>query len=62
MQKVIKYSKDLQGMEEHIYTVFASVLVKYIVRMFKWSALCECSSEVLCSSVLGTYEYFVQVF
>jgi hypothetical protein len=30
----------------------ASVLVKCFVRVFQISALCECSREVLCVSVL----------
>jgi hypothetical protein len=35
-----------------ILCFYFSTAVKYFVRVFSWSNLCECSSEVLCASVL----------
>jgi hypothetical protein len=42
------------------WNILASVLLKYIVRVFCWSTLCQCTSEVHCASVL--VKYIVRVF
>jgi hypothetical protein len=33
----------------------ASVLVKYLLRVFQWSVLWKCSTKMLCASVLVKY-------
>jgi hypothetical protein len=46
--------------EYFVWLIFATVVVKYIVWMFKWSDfLFECFSAIFCSSVL--VKYFVWV-
>jgi hypothetical protein len=48
------------NLKSYCEVLYASVLVKYFVRVFWRIISCECSSEVLCATAL--VKYFVLLF